>query len=355
MNFPPLYFLLSIPLSLAMSNNTSSWFKLPSFLQKQSKSKSTTITTMQQAAPSQDMSNEKVIPTTFVSWMPKIPSKKSNTSLSNEAASAIHTTTSSTPHPLESATADLAAEQQTNSIDTCIHNKDIVPLRQFLRYSMNRSDQRNFQRRRLMHPAAPKYEIEWQKNQWLLLDDSTSKQIEHLCKNGFTKIAIRKDTCLKKHISYSNPSDIDVLLELSFDTCGTSATTSHNDDEQQHEPIVCHQPRKFSVRRTQWWRTTYHVAEAYLPDWVDPDLCCEAVMMDAPSVLAAMTDNYSRSSLSSSVHHQPKMPDTPIVSQKSSFLHLQQHQQQHEDQWSYRPLQYSNPPFLMDKPALVIG
>ncbi|KAK4509482.1 G protein subunit beta [Mucor velutinosus] len=328
-----------------MSNNTS-WFKLPSFLRKQSKS----ATTMQ-AAP-QDMSNEKAIPTTFVSWTPKLPSKKSNTSL-NEAASAIHTTHTTSPvphHPLE--VSDLA-EQHTNSIDSCIHNKDIVPLRQFLRYSMNRSDQRNFQRRRLMHPATPKYEIEWQKNQWLLLDDSTNKQIEHLCKNGFTKIAIRKDTCLKKHISYNNPSDIDVLLELSFGICDKSTTISQ-DDEQQHEPIVCHQPRKFSVRRTQWWRTTYHVAEAHLPDWVDPDLCCDAVMMDAPSVLAAMTDNYSRSSLSSSVHYQPKMPDTPIVSQKSSFLHLHQHQQL-EDQWSYKPLQYSNPPFLMDKPALVIG
>ncbi|KAL9554746.1 hypothetical protein MBANPS3_002661 [Mucor bainieri] len=336
-----------------MNNNNMSWFKLPSFFQKQSKS---AACTMQTPAPApQDMSNEKVISTTVVSWMPKIPSKKSNTSLLNtEAASANHTTnTASAPlTPLESTTADLA-EQQTNSIETYI-----VPLRQFLRYSMNRSDQRNFQRRRLMQPSSPKYEIEWQKNQWLLLDDSTNKQIEHLCKNGFTKIAIRKDTCLKKHISYSNPSDMDVLLELSFDTmCDKSSTTTspQDDVQERYEPIVCHQPRKFSVRRTQWWKTTYHVAEAYLPDWVDPDLCCEAVMMDAPSVLAAMTDNYSRSSLSSSVHHQPKMPDTPIVSQKSSFLHLQQHQLQLEDQWSYKPLQYSDPPFLMDKPALVMG
>ncbi|CAO3607039.1 unnamed protein product [Mucor fragilis] len=331
-----------------MSN--TSWFRLPSFLQKQLKPSTSTM----QAAP-QDMSNEKAIPATFVSAMPKVSSKRSNTSLKNEAASAIKTAHITLPspsphHPLE--TAGLS-EQHSDSIDSCIHNKDIVPLRQFLRYSMNRSDQRNFQRRRLIHPASPKYEIEWQKNQWLQLDDSTNKQIEHLYKAGFSKIAIRKDTCLKKHILYSNPSDMDVLLELSFDTCGKSAATSQ-DDEQQHEPIVCHQPRKFSVRRTQWWRTTYHVAEAYLPDWVDPDLCCDAVMMDAPSVLAAMTDNYSRSSLSSSVHQQPRMPDTPIVSQKSSFLHLQQHQQ-HEDQWSYKPLQYSNPPFLMDKPALVIG
>ncbi|GAN08217.1 hypothetical protein MAM1_0194d07724 [Mucor ambiguus] len=334
-----------------MSNNNTSWFKLPSFLQRQSKS---ATTTMQAAAP-KNMSNEKAIPSALVSWIPKIPSKKSNASLLNEATFTIDTTKIKSPpppHPLET-TADLA-EQHTGSIDNCIHNKDIVPLRQFLRYSMNRSDQRNFQRRRLMHPSSPKYEIEWQKNQWLQLDDSTNKHIEHLCKNGFTKMAIRKDTSLKKHISYSNPSDMDVLLELSFDICDKS-TTASQDDEQQHEPIVCHQPRKFSVRRTLWWRTTYHVAVAYLPDWVDPDLCCEAVMMDAPSVLVAMTDNYSRSSLSSSVHHQSKMPDTPIVSQKSSFLHLQQHQLQHEDQWSYKPLQFSNPPFLMDKPALVIG
>ncbi|KAL7314337.1 hypothetical protein PS15m_005923 [Mucor circinelloides] len=329
-----------------MSN--TSWFKLPSFLYKQFKS-STMQAPPSPPPPQNDMSNEKAIPTTSVPWTPKIPSKKSNTSL-NHVASAISSTHSAPPCPSDSLET-VQAEQDTNNIDGSIHNKDIVPLRQFLRYSMNRSDQRNFHRRRLIRPSSPKYEIEWQKNQWLQLDDSTNKQIEHLRKNGFTKIAIRKDTCLKKHIRYSNPSDMDVLLEISFDSCDKSITSQG----EQQEPIACHQPKQFAVRRTQWWRTTYHVAEAYLPDWVDPDLCCDAVIMDAPSVLAAMTDNYSRSSLSSSVQHQPKMPDTPIVSQKSSFLHLQHHHQQQEDQWSYKPLQYSNPPFLMDKPALVIA
>jgi hypothetical protein len=323
----------------------NSWFKLPSFFNKKQKKS----TTLQQ---NEEMSNEKVIPTTFTKIL-------NDTAVATAAAAVTTGPTAITPHPLEMNHVEKAtANNNNNSSDGSINNKDIVPLRQFLRYSMNRSDQRNFQRRRITRPFEPKYEIEWQKNQWLQLDSSTSRQIEHLRKNGFSKIAIRKDTCLKKHIDYDNPSEVDVLLELSFNNNISPKLVEHL------EPIVCHQPSQFAVRRTHWWRTSDQVAEAYLPDWVDSDLCCDAVVMDAPSVLAAMTDNYSRSSISSFVHqHQhPKLPDTPIVSQKSSFLHLHHHllqqQQQHQEEdpcWSYKPLQYNNPPFLMDKPALVIG
>lgn len=336
-----LYFSLHISLSpfIKMTMSIKSWFKLPNiFNNKQKKS-----TTLQQ---NEEMSNEKAIPTTCT--------KTPNATPAVVATAATTCPTTATPHPLEM---DHVEQTTTNNnINGSINSKDIVPLRQFLRYSMKRSDQRDFQRRRITRPFVPKYEIEWEKNQWLQLDDSTNRQIERLRKNGFSKITIRKDACLKKHIEYNNPSEIDVLLELSFDN-----NISPKLDDQL-EPIVCHQPSQFAVRRTQWWRTSHQVAEAYLPDWIDSDLCCDAVVMDAPSVLAAITDTYSRSSISSSVHQQqqhPKMPDTPIVSQKSSFLHLHQHllqqQQQEDPSWSYKPLQYNNPPFLMDKPALVIG
>ena len=90
------------------------------------------------------------------------------------------------------------------------HEKDIVPLHQFLRYSMNRSEQRKFQRRRVLQPFKPVYEVEWQKNQWLQFDNQTNSQIERLKQEGFTKIAIRKDKILKRHVSYVNPKDMDV-------------------------------------------------------------------------------------------------------------------------------------------------
>jgi hypothetical protein len=222
-----------------------------------------------------------------------------------------------------------------NASDT--YEKDIVPLRQFLRYSMDRSDRRTFQRRRMARPFEPKYEIEWQKNQWLQLDRSTNQEIEHLRRNGFTRIAVRKDACLKKHITYDNPSDIDVLLELSL---YTSHEKCANQVDKEPEPIVCHQPSSFSIRRTQWWHTEYKIGEAHLPNWVDADLCCNAVIMDAPSVLLAMT-NYSRSSLSSA--QQLKLPDTPSISQKSSIMHLQKR----EESLHFKPLQYAEPPILM--------
>jgi hypothetical protein len=247
------------------------------------------------------------------------------------------------PRPPSSFSQEEATNDQIEVTSNCsgntsrTHEKDIVPLRQFLRYSMDRSDRRTFQRRRLARPFEPKYEIEWQKNQWLQLDRSTSQEIEHLRRSGFTKILIRKDASLKKHIKYNNPSDMDVLLELSLYTDHEKCTKQ---TDSPPEPILCHQPSSFAIRRTQWWNTEYKIGKAHLPSWVDSDLCCNAVMMDAPSVLLAMT-NYSRSSLSSV---QPlKLPDTPSISQKSSIQQLRHR----EEQFPFKPLQYADPPTIM--------
>ncbi|KAI9469688.1 MAG: hypothetical protein EXX96DRAFT_492048 [Benjaminiella poitrasii] len=226
-----------------------------------------------------------------------------------------------------------------------ISKKDIVPLRQFLRYSINRSDKRAFKRHRFIRPYKGIYEIEWEKDQWLQLDRSTNRQIDRLQHKGFTQIAIRKDAFLRKYIEYDNPNDIDVLLELSLHPENAQGTSKVH---SRPEPISCHQPNRFSVRRISWWKTYYEVAEAYLPNWIDSDLCCDAVLMDAQSVLAAMTTN-SKSSASSI--QQPKLPDTPIVSSRSSFVNYSQN----EDSWLYKSLKYVDPPFLSDKPIITIS
>ncbi|KAI7902492.1 uncharacterized protein BX663DRAFT_435573 [Cokeromyces recurvatus] len=225
------------------------------------------------------------------------------------------------------------------------YKKDIVPLRQFLRYSIHPSDRRSFKRHRITRPFKDIYEIEWEKNQWLQLDRSTNRQIERLQRKGFTKIPIRKDTFLKRYIMYDNPNDIDVLLELSIHPTKVNHTHLANTPP---EPITCHQPRHFSVRRVRWWKTSYEIGEAYLPDWVDSDLCCEAVLMDAQSVLAAMTTN---SKSPSSSLRQSKLPDTPVSSNKSSFSQLYQN----DDSWPYKSLKYSDPPFLSDGPTITVA
>ncbi|KAI8640415.1 hypothetical protein BD408DRAFT_419862 [Parasitella parasitica] len=327
--------------------NSNTWFKLSSLFNKHKRP----------TMPEERVSNEKAIPTTVAPLMPKITTRKSEAALPSPIATTTaspSTTISTPPTPTDSLKIGRMQLPKPNKSDDSVHSKDSVPLGQFLRYRMTRSDRRNYQRHRITRPFAPKYEIEWQENQWLQLDKSTNKQIEQMRRNGFTKIAIRRDASLKRHIEYNSPTDLDVLLEISF------SDRSESGNQSKIEP-TSHQLNRFSVRRTYWWRTNHGVAEAYLPDWVDSDLCCDAT--DAPSVLAATTNNYSRSSLSYSLNLQhPKMPDTPIVSQKSSFSQLQQHQQQHqqkqqqqEQDWSYKPLQYKNPPFLMDKPSLVMG
>ncbi|OBZ89593.1 hypothetical protein A0J61_02341 [Choanephora cucurbitarum] len=217
------------------------------------------------------------------------------------------------------------------------HEKDIVPLHQFLRYSMNRSEQRKFQRRRVLQPFKPVYEVEWQKNQWLQFDNQTNSQIERLKQEGFTKIAIRKDKILKRHVSYVNPKDMDVLLELSL-------KQPHQVTSKLHQPqvISCHQPNVFTIRRAQWWRKVVS-GEACLPNWVDQDLCCDQVIMDADSVMAAMT-NYSRTSLTS-LH--PKQTDAPIISQKSSLSQLRTP----SNSWKFKSLKYSEPHMINSQPV----
>ncbi|KAG2234971.1 hypothetical protein BDF21DRAFT_402916 [Thamnidium elegans] len=158
-----------------------------------------------------------------------------------------------------------------------------VSVRPFFRYSMNNTDLRSFQYRRITQPFKPVYEVEWQKDQWLQLDKSTNKQIEGLRKNGFSRVPIRKDAILMKHIMYDDPSELDILLEL--DLCNNNNESKKNiTDEQSFLP--------FSVRRTHWWHTSYQIGQANLPDWVDTDICCTP---SVPSVFTVVSNNYSRS------------------------------------------------------------
>ncbi|CEP06954.1 hypothetical protein [Parasitella parasitica] len=317
----------------------TSWFKLSSL-----------FSTKRKLPPMQDepVSNEKAMLTTLAPLMSKITTHN-GASLPSPIATIASTATSvsTPPTPTDSLETDHVLRAKSDDNDASIHSKDSVPLGPCLRYRMTRSDRRSFQRRRITRPFAPKYEIEWQENQWLQLDESTNKQIEQMRRNGFTKIAIRRDASLEKHIEYNRPTELDVQLELSFNN--SYPPESGNQSKLVDSSSSCCQPSQFSVRRTHWWRTSHRVAEAYLPDWVDSDLCCN--VPDAP-------DNYSagRSSLSYSLNNMqhPKMPDTPIISQKSSFSQLPQQQQQEQD-YSYKPLQYNNPPFLMEKPTLVLG
>lgn len=114
-----------------------------------------------------------------------------------------------------------------------------------LRYKAGRLNKRHY----MIRPFEPTYEIELHKNQWLQLDLATSKQIERLRRKGFSKITIRDDASLKKHIQYDKPGEMDVLMELSL----------FDDDDSKSE--------SFSVRRTFWWQTSDQVGKAYLPDY----------------------------------------------------------------------------------------
>lgn len=240
-------------------------------------------------------------------------------------------------------------EQQVNenhcdntTSGTCSHEKDIVPLRQFLRYSMNHSDRRAFQRRRIIQPFQPKYEIEWQENQWLQLDDSTSKEIERLRKSGFSKVAIRRDANLKKHIVHDDASEIDVLLEVSL----LHKTFGEKETESESQLAACHQPNVFCVRRTRWWRESYGVGEARLPECFEPKLCCNPIIMD---------NSYGKRQISAAVlppeaenNTDITFPDTPAPSQKSSVdLFCQP-----PSYWSIKQLQYAETPSLLKEHAL---
>ncbi|KAI9258252.1 hypothetical protein BY458DRAFT_417306, partial [Sporodiniella umbellata] len=164
----------------------------------------------------------------------------------------------------------------------------LIPLRQFQRYTITTAEDCKFQQRRLLRPQKAIYEVEWERGQWLQLDAHTNEYIESLRSRGFTKVAVRNDVCLRKHISYDASSPVDILLELSLEDQPESV-------KDASLPIRCHQPTRFALRRTQWWQTTYDIGQAFLPKWVDPDLCCNAMMMNAPSVMAVM-ENISHSS-----------------------------------------------------------
>lgn len=70
-------------------------------------------------------------------------------------------------------------------------------------------------------------------------------------------------------------------------------------------------------------------------------------MMDAPSVMAAMT-NLSRSSACSL--QLPKLPDTPTISQNSSVSQLPYEPSSTPTlqtvPWQIKPLKYTDPPVL---------
>lgn len=270
----------------------------------------------------------------------------------SNAAKGIITNTNSSAGSLPTSKASKPQEKIQKKASYCSissnqsHEKDIVPLRQFLRYSMTRSDRRTFQRRRITQPFKPRYEIEWQKDQWLQLDSVTSKQIEQLRKNGFSNIAIRNDKCLKKYIVYDNASDMDVLLELTLQHIVAGKDQKNQTVNEQPEPIVCHQPSQFSVRRTHWWHTSHRVGEADFPSWVDPDLCCKSVMMDARSVMATVTNFGSRrtslASLQVTAPVSSRFPDTPALSTRSSVNHLRTT----SPTYPIKPLKYSEPVLL---------
>lgn len=249
-----------------------------------------------------------------------------------------------TPHNNGILLPNEVSDQQEAGISSCGRTQDhLVPLRQILRYSMDSSDRQKFQRRRITQPFKPVYEIEWQKNQWLQLDGATNRKIERLRKSGFTKIAIRKDQTLKKHIVYDNPSEADVLLELSLHT-----TKNKREMMKLPEPIVCHQPSQFFVRRTHWWHASYQIGEAQLPGWVDRNACCNRNIMDAHSVMDSLA-RYSQSYLPST--HQPNsFLDTTSISQNSSVN--EQVETCPSSLLAIKPLKYTEPPFLMSRPVL---
>lgn len=232
-------------------------------------------------------------------------------------------------------------DQQKSEIPNCgISQSDFAPLHQILRYSMDSSDLRKFQLHRMIQPYKPTYEIEWQKNEWLQLDNSTSRKIEHLRKRGFSKIPIRQDQTLKKHIIYDNPSEADILLELSI-----YATKNENGTTTGFKPILCHQPSQFSLRRTYWWHASYRVGEAHLPNWADKNSCCNKSMDTTPGI--NIVCNYNQPQISTTQQFNI-FPDTPSVSENSSVSQPVESL----SLGSVKPLKYTEPPFLMPEPVL---
>ncbi|KAG2205984.1 hypothetical protein INT47_005302 [Mucor saturninus] len=232
-------------------------------------------------------------------------------------------------------------QQEPEILNHDIIEGDTVPLHQLLRYSMDSSDLRKFQLRRMTQPFKPTYEIEWQKNEWLQLDHSTSRNIERLRVRGFSRITIRKDETLKKHIMYDNPSETDILLELSI-----YGTENKNGTEKGSKPILCHQPSQFPLRRTYWWHASYRVGEAHLPNWADKNSCCDNNNTHANSGLNTICNNkqshFFTAQQLNGISDTPSVSESSYVSQQFESLPLN----------PVKPLEYTEPPFLMPKPVL---
>lgn len=226
-------------------------------------------------------------------------------------------------------------DQASQSSSSC-DNKDIIPLEQFSRYTITSAESRKFQLRRLLYPTRAIYEIEWEKGKWLQFDHATNQYLEQLRTRGFSKAVVRNDAFLKEHVSYDNPSELDALLEISFG--------SEKKSKQGSRTIACHQPTSFLIRRTRWWRTCYRIGEAHLPRWVDPDLCCRAVLMDPSSVMVIVKD-YSRSFTLS------KVVNTSGLSQHSPMLQVPCETLQ-TSPWPFQSLKYTHPPVLESSPDL---
>ncbi|OBZ81978.1 hypothetical protein A0J61_09973 [Choanephora cucurbitarum] len=158
--------------------------------------------------------------------------------------------------------------------------RESIPLCQLKRYSLSQSTKIQFSRQRRTLPFQPLYEIEWQKNKWLQLDLDTSKQIERMRLQGHTHLAIRKDSIIRQHMEYAFKEDTDVVLELMF----TGPTERQSITCQYHA-----NPLQFAIRRAYLWRIEYDIGFAYLPSWVDQDVCCHHTLLDAHSALTSMT------------------------------------------------------------------
>ncbi|KAI8975999.1 hypothetical protein BDB01DRAFT_908463 [Pilobolus umbonatus] len=205
--------------------------------------------------------------------------------------------------------------------------------RHISRNHLSTKDHNAFRRRIYTKPFQPIYEIQWHNNQWLQFDDVTNKQIETLRKKGFTKIAIRQDANLEKYIKYNfKPFNLDVLLELSL------TNDSRRNSVESTGSTILHQPTPFAIRRTHWWHTSHHVGEAVLPYWLEEsNVCSHPVVMDTSTT--TVTGDRSQMSCLSSIPSHVSQPTAVVQMNKMSPSWL-------------KPLNYTNPPYLLDRPAL---
>lgn len=229
---------------------------------------------------------------------------------SSDTVSTISAPLPDTPLSFSSFIGDIYPEDDNSSIS--VNEVGLEESMPSFCYKTTSLKQRINKRHYMIRPFEPTYQIELQKNQWLQLDLATSKQIERLRRKGFSKVTIREDTSLKKHIHYNKPNEMDVLLELSlFDS-----------NEKRDNKCVCNQlktegasyPSQFSVRRTYWWQTSDEVGKAYIPYHTDLNPYFYNTNSSEPSIHLRNTSNTK--------HHEIK------------------------------PLKYANPPFHMDESTI---